>query len=80
MYKGREVTVIVNGKKHLGQIENIAPKNIQSIEVIPYGHSAYGVTGEPVLNIVLKENIFNYFREDLMVGYNVNKDPLGVIK
>ncbi|MGG5578225.1 hypothetical protein ACPDHL_12905 [Myroides sp. C15-4] len=74
MYKGREVTVIVNGKKHLGKIENIDPKNIRSIEVIPYGHAAYGATGEPVLNIVLKENLFNYFREDLMMGYNLNKE------
>ncbi|MGG5507599.1 MULTISPECIES: hypothetical protein [unclassified Myroides] len=64
-YKGREVTLIVNGKKTIGKIENIDPKNIESIEIIPYGHSAYGNTGEPVLNIILKENVLNYFREDL---------------
>lgn len=73
-YKGREVTVVVNGKKHIGQIDNIDPKNIRSIEVLPYSHSAYASTGEPVLNILMKENLANYFREDLTVGYNLNKE------
>ncbi|MDM1398931.1 outer membrane beta-barrel protein [Myroides odoratimimus] len=72
-YKGKGVTIIINGKKTIGKIENIDPKNIESIEVIPYGHSAYGVIGEPVVNIVMKDNVLDYFREDLNVGYNLNK-------
>ncbi|MBB1140017.1 outer membrane beta-barrel protein [Myroides sp. WP-1] len=73
-YKGKEVTLIVNGKKTIGKIENIDPKNIESIEIIPYGHSAYGNTGEPVLNIILKKNVLDYFREDLSLGYNLTKE------
>lgn len=77
-YKGEEAIVIIDGQKSINGTKNIDPKNIDKIEVIPFGNSAYGTNGKPIINIITKKNLEDYFKEDINFRYIFNSESYNI--